>query len=424
MIQKQFIVKTIVTEALAKNTLFASPPGRSKGLRFCGSVEELKQIKQELENNEIQSNISNSSSLKKIVLFLNEMNTGKLLQQAGVDYREIPDTAIEFEPVKPLIIDKPEDARRGGVLRKRDRDQQEDRLLLSAMPAMDEYDAASWLKKTVEEMAETTRLCTSTSRFTGAIITKDGKVVTAHLGDSPAVAIIYDPASKNVSTQQLINPHLPNQDATGETYFGENEARWVEKEGYLFPDPDGTGMCINVTHALGANEFGEAVSKEPDIKTHTFEPGKRIFLLVGSDGLLIDHNDYAMQKYQSALRELLRKNPDMPPQSIANSLAYICAEALGKQRDENGKLISQDNFSLGIMEVTPGRPGLIAVLDGGNGAEAAEKGLNQLEMRVLQLLSNATQQAQPDSSTVHDTLIENNTINVSNNVLKSAQGRN
>jgi serine/threonine protein phosphatase PrpC len=263
----------------------------------------------------------------------------------------------------------------GTALEQNDRQSQQDRLFVAGFPAVTETTAVEFLRHVIETIDYFTKNLDSGSTFTGAVITSEGNVVTAHLGDSPASVICLDQACNLRFIQLLTPPHLPEQSercrvaSDGTKYFDTPHYR------YLVNQDESLGLGIAVSRALGDRIFAGAVSHEPEVCAHKFESnlseGLRAFLLVTSDGAGKpsgpSHTQHAFY-----LSRALR---------AGRSLSEIASGIAANSR------ISKDNVAVVLVEVKQGTGGMAAVLDGhGNTADVAQAGVQILEQQVARFV--------------------------------------
>lgn len=248
-----------------------------------------------------------------------------------------------------------------------DRHHQEDRFLINDLPPMSEANARNFLTESVDALVEATKDDEKTgSTFTGAIVTEEGNVVTAHLGDSPAAIVIYDPHSHTTEIKQLTTPHTPIyneyiQDIPGSADFQLNGRIW-------HPLTNGKYVSIALTHALGDSEFGDSLSHEPDMQTHDLSEyrnaGKQIFLLTASDGALIDTNGtLSLQPHIDIIQNLLTRTHQATPQEIAEAIAN---QSHARHHPKS------DNVTVTLTPIIPGRSSVSAIFDGHGGEKTAE----------------------------------------------------
>lgn len=252
-----------------------------------------------------------------------------------------------------------------------ERSSQQDRLFVSDFPLVSERTATTFLRDVIDEIDQRTRSHQDGSTFTGVIILRDGTIVTAHLGDSPATAIVLNGNCELLYTQALTFDHFPR--ITGKEEMAHDGTRYFDTKRYryLIKQDGSQGLGIAVTRALGNVRFGAAVSHEPEVRIHSFKVDRlsfnRIFLLVTSDGAHKvggpDHIHHA-----NYLSSALKTGRDVS--TIAQDIAI-------------SSLSSSDNISVVLVEVQHDEGGIVAILDGhGRTAAVAELGVEILTQKV------------------------------------------
>jgi serine/threonine protein phosphatase PrpC len=235
--------------------------------------------------------------------------------------------------------------------------QQEDRHYTMTFPTLSAEEARTFLSKTIDRIDRKTQQNKSGSTLTSVVITHDGDVVTAHLGDSPVSAVVIDANGNLKQTKQLTIDH---------DVLGSRE--WTTApDGIRFRDTRGRrnledGSSINMTHAIGDCQFGKALCHQPDIQTHKLQeqltPGDRLFLLITTDGAhtgkgIPDHSTHA-HTIERGLRG-------------GRSLNRIAR----KISDDSAPI--QDNVTVLLLEVHVGTGAAIAIFDGHGGCETAQQ---------------------------------------------------
>ena len=149
--------------------------------------------------------------------------------------------------------------------------EQEDLSSATGTPPLSEASVTHFFRNSVEQMHQRIKndyYYTGTT-FVGAAVTEEGNIVTAHLGDSAALRIIYDPVTQEVDIKRLTQDHKPKHEA--DYRYG------VVQRGTKLFVKNQFGDIINMTHALGAKEFDDVLSRTPDINTDSMEELKQAF---------------------------------------------------------------------------------------------------------------------------------------------------
>jgi serine/threonine protein phosphatase PrpC len=234
---------------------------------------------------------------------------------------------------------------------------QEDRHYAMSFPTLSTEEATTFLSQTIDTVDRRTRHNDSGSTLTGVVITHNGDVVTAHLGDSPVSTVIIDENGKLKRVQQLTVDHDIS-----------NQTGWkVAPDGTLFQDTSGRrvlddGSNINMTHAIGDCRFGQALCHQPDIHAHNLQeqlaPGDRLFLLITTDGA---HTGKGIINHSTHARTIER--------GLQNGRSL---NRIARQISDNSAPI-EDNVTVLLLEVHIGTGAAIAVFDGHAGFETAQQ---------------------------------------------------
>lgn len=150
----------------------------------------------------------------------------------------------------------------------------------------------AFLKSAFQKIDEKTKYYQSTgSTASAAVITTDGRLHIAHLGDSP-VFLCRVEKSGHVRVKSMfdINSHKP---------WNDKERKRIEEAGGFIIS--GRVGGLNMSRAFGdaaikGSQEQQLISKEPDIYHHDLNgefknEGDRLFIIVGSDGI----TDYSNQ---------------------------------------------------------------------------------------------------------------------------------
>jgi serine/threonine protein phosphatase PrpC len=245
---------------------------------------------------------------------------------------------------------------------------------------MNPEEAQEYLRLSVATIDAVTKDNISGSTFTGVIVTQDGNLVTAHLGDSPASAIIIGKDGDLKHVERLIVDHRPAESET------EKEGRSLS--GRIFYDQRGRrqaddyDISINLTHALGNAAFGDVLSHTPEVAFHDMQKllqeGDRLLLLVTSDGAHNETRSITHQTHAPTIASGLMRN-----WSLADISDQIAA---------NSRLI-RDNVTVTLLEVERGKGAVIAIFDGHGGSETSD----QAQRIFLNLTERFAQQDKPAS---------------------------
>jgi serine/threonine protein phosphatase PrpC len=252
---------------------------------------------------------------------------------------------------------------------------QEDRHLVRSFPTMDSEQAIEYLRHTVTRMDEVTKNNDAGSTFTGVIVTKDGNFVTAHLGDSPASAVIIGKDGKLKEVVALTKDHKPGNNSgtspSGKEYY--------EEYGYRYLD-DGTGVAM--TRALGDAHFEDVLSHEPELHVHDIQAqlqeGERLFLLVTSDGAHNKYKGVTHGDHGVTIADQLQQG---------TSLTHI-----SQMIASNSEAI-RDNVTVALLEVEKGKGAIVAVFDGHGGSETSDQAQSVLHEITEQFAQEAEQVA-------------------------------
>jgi serine/threonine protein phosphatase PrpC len=234
---------------------------------------------------------------------------------------------------------------------------------------MNAEQAKEYLRLGVALIDEATKNNRSGSTFTGVIVTEDGNLVSAHLGDSPASAVIIDKYGNLRECVRLVVEHKPGEgpgtSPSGREFFDNGSYRAITSD-------DGWGrLGVAMTHALGDAPFGDALSHTPELHIHQIQErlqtGDRLFLLVTSDGAHNERKGVTHHGHAENLAERLTQNRSLS--EISNQIAADSASI-------------RDNVTVALLEVEKGKGAIVAVFDGHGGAETSDQA-----KRILRELS-------------------------------------
>jgi serine/threonine protein phosphatase PrpC len=257
---------------------------------------------------------------------------------------------------------------------------QEDRHLARSFPTMDASQAEKYLRHSVAAMDEVTKDNKSGSTFTGVIVTEDGNLVTAHLGDSPASAVIIGKDGNLKAVVPLIEEHKPGH-GNGVSSSGRE---FLDNGAYRITTADQNGVekriGVAMTRSLGNVAFGDVLSHEPELHVHEIQQrlqdGDRLFLLVTSDGAHNEGVEITHQNHGRTIADRLRESASLT--EISDQIAVNSAPI-------------RDNVTVTLLEVETGRGAIVAVFDGHGGSETSDHGRRVL----LDLTEQFDQQGQP-----------------------------
>lgn len=243
---------------------------------------------------------------------------------------------------------------------------QEDQHLVRPLPAMEPGQAMEHLRLGVTTMDEVTKDNNSGSTFTGVIVTKDGDLVTAHLGDSPASAVIIGKDGGLKKVVALLHEHKPGDSAgrssSGREYFDDGAYRIIDCGG------EEGSIGVAMTHALGNAHFGDVLSHAPELHVHEIQQqldeGDRLFLLVTSDGAHNQLSGVTHAGHAETIAERLEQSASL--EQISRDIATNSAQI-------------RDNVTVILLEVEKGKGAIVAVFDGHGGSDTSEQAQNVLQ---------------------------------------------
>ncbi len=262
---------------------------------------------------------------------------------------------------------------------RRGRDQ-EDRYLVRPFPAVEPEQAKEYLRLGVAAIDEVTKDNTSGSTFSGVVVTEDGDLVIAHLGDSPASAVIIDKDGNLKEAVPLLVEHKPGDglgtSPSGREFFDNGKYRIINY------DDRENRLGVAMTHALGDAQFGDVLSHTPELHVHQIQKrlreGDRLFLLVTSDGAHNEGSGVTHHGHAETIAKRLSQNKSLA--EIASQIATDSAPI-------------RDNVTVALLEVEKGKGAFVAVFDGHGGSETsdqAEKILRELTERFDKEDTSAT----------------------------------
>lgn len=244
---------------------------------------------------------------------------------------------------------------------------QEDAFFVTAAPARNSAEIPDLLQQTFADVAEQV-VCEGYggSTATVAVISADNKLSIAHLGDSPALVFIRDPATGHVEARELIkmhNVHNPEEVERVKADGGTVDCNRVQ---------GGDDHGILLTRRFGNNSLFPGLSSTPDVTqldlSAVGKPGDQVFVCVACDGLF--EGDIKPQEYATLIEDAFKQGKqDNIPQLMAR-YAY-----------ERG---SGDNLTVAFTEVPPKQAQdlVIGVMDGHGGRRTAMSARDLLDQAL------------------------------------------
>ncbi|MDI1227737.1 MAG: PP2C family protein-serine/threonine phosphatase [bacterium] len=236
---------------------------------------------------------------------------------------------------------------------------QEDRHLVQS--GLDIPDARKFLAEAFHAAAVDTNKYRSGATGTGVVISKDGKLNAAFLGDSPVIIFTHDKTTGDVTARKITRDH--HAAIASEKEKVEDAGGRVHENGRV----DGRLML--------SRAFGDAgitgVLREPEFVSvdlkKDLDAGRDVYVMVSSDGLLegTRHRDYI-----APLKQAIADGATDALADIFTALAY-----------HNG---SEDNLTAAIYKIPAKQNGdlFIALADGHGGKAAAEKVVETFEAKA------------------------------------------
>ena len=213
-------------------------------------------------------------------------------------------------------------------------------------------EAAEVLRDAYANAANATRTADGGSTATTAIVTPDGRLTIAQVGDSPVIVFVQDARTGQIEAYNFTVDHSPMA-----------ERARIEAAGGFVQDGRVNGM-LATGRAFGDRSVGPGVTADPDINTYDLysriDKDDRIFVVVGSDGLT-DYTDL------DSLGENIKRGGSS--QDIARNMVESARNAA---LQGEGPYYQSDNISAAVVEVRPGmkEAAVISVMDGhGSGGE-------------------------------------------------------
>lgn len=232
------------------------------------------------------------------------------------------------------------------------RDYQEDRFVIRSGVEVGAEKAQGFLAGLFGDAAQATSRHVSGSTGTAVLLTQDGRLDAAYLGDSPVVLFVRDPKKGDVFVKKLSRDH--------HAAFV-REKKKVEEAGGRVHRNGRVGGSLMLSRAFGDATI-KGVLREPefaaiDIRKYTDE-GKEVYVLVSSDGL---YDDAKPADYIAPLKK-----------AIAEGKEDRLAEVFAAHAHKSG---SEDNITALVYKVPAKmKSGLfLAIADGHGGGQASRK---------------------------------------------------
>lgn len=232
----------------------------------------------------------------------------------------------------------------------------QDRYFFTECGLRNRCEGAKVLCEQFTQAARETARHTTGSTGTVAILTPDGEVTIAHLGDSPAM--LFSLSLHGFFGVDLIRPHLPEDprekgrilQSGGKVFAGK---MWNDERDFL-----------SMSRAFGDAQF-KGVSRDPEISLFSFRNlaprGGEAFLCIGTDGIV---------------------HPDLPQSApVHASLIKKCTDFSFDARGLNRHLMmasmlpqESDNTTLFVLKVPSkiSRAMAFGVFDGHGGEQTAQ----------------------------------------------------
>ncbi|MCD6035285.1 MAG: Protein phosphatase, partial [Rickettsiales bacterium] len=320
-------------ERLVPSSLSANPPAKPKAVSSAAPASPLRQTK---------------------VTHVPPVQLAPKVASPAVAPKPAPSSSAAASEAKALAIGTASEI--GG------RTYQEDRFVTHDSIAMTATEAEKFLKGSIATLVEKTKEHQSGTTFTTAALTNDGHIVTAHLGDSPAVLFVRDPQTGKVEVVRITVDH------DTALYNARNS--------------------LAVNRALGDKAFEGTISREPEIGVHALSKyaGKEVFLMVCSDGAFNEKFECLhFERYAELLEQEFKKGKP----TIEELTKKIIAKALEGQKGSKdvedrrledarakgmwvNKAYVSDNVTITLAKIEPGKTGILSVMDGHGGAETSE----------------------------------------------------
>ncbi len=236
---------------------------------------------------------------------------------------------------------------------------QEDRYLVQS--GLNIQDAREFLAEAFHAAVVDTNKYRSGATGTGVVISQDGKLNAAFLGDSPVVIFTHDPKTGDVTARKITRDH--HASIASEKEKVEDAGGQVHANGRV----DGRLMLsrafgdAGIAGVLRTPEFARADLKK-DI-----DAGHDVYVMVGSDGAFEGTRHRA---YIAPLKQAIAEGETGSLSSIFAAFAY-----------QNG---SSDNITAAVYKIPAQQDGdlFIAISDGHGGRHAAEKVIDTFESRA------------------------------------------
>jgi serine/threonine protein phosphatase PrpC len=270
---------------------------------------------------------------------------------------------------------------------------QEDRLLVADDIQLDPARGRSFLKQCVKKAVEKGSVYHyQGSTIAAALVTSDGVLHTAGLGDSAVSVFVHDKASGNVTATLMTREHsLANTDEfnriapgggtrnAGDKYTHGREGTiyWSSRYGPMlsYQDIVGDTHLLAVTRSVGDAAFkgvagrldvNRAHPEKSDLRSFDLNPclqkGCDVYVEVDSDGLKLNKDSLgSLEEKRLYLQTQLAKNP-----------AVNVAELMARNAIFEG---SHDNCTAGVIKVSPSAAlrNVMVVCADGHGGDSVSK---------------------------------------------------
>lgn len=232
------------------------------------------------------------------------------------------------------------------------RDYQEDRFVVRAGLDVPAQGARGFLAGLFGQAAQATGRHVSGSTGTAVVLTREGRLDAAYLGDSPVVLFVRDPATDEVFVRKLSRDHHAAH---------EDEKKKVEAAGGRVHKNGRVGGSLMLSRAFGDATI-KGVLRDPefasvDVGKYT-DAGKEVYLLVSSDGL---YEEATPADYIAPFKK-----------AIAEGREGRLAEVFAAHAHKTG---SEDNITALVYKVPAKMEAdiFLAVADGHGGGRASRK---------------------------------------------------
>lgn len=250
------------------------------------------------------------------------------------------------------------------------REYQEDRYFVQGNLDIGSANAQSFLSDAFKKAAAATEPLEAGSTGTGVVLTKDLKLHTAFIGDSPVVVFIHDPETGRVRGQKITRDHKPG--LPGERERIKSEGGIVNKENRL-QSINRAGTRIHsyaVSRAFG-DDAATGMSREPEFAVidlkQEIDAGRNVYVLVSSDGL---YDGSRISHHERTLRRAIAEGKEEDLPEFFSGRAYTRG--------------SEDNITALVYKVPKSLDAdlFLSVADGHGGDETSQKVVETFEAEV------------------------------------------